>query len=261
MSMRSTVVAGVGLADRPRKSRWPARMDFAQSGTGLVLGLFLWGHLCFVSSILLGKDAMWSITKFFEGYFFFGKAYPWFVSVIVAVIWLFFMAHAFLAVRKFPASYRQYRDFVGHRKLLQHTDTSLWWVQVLTGFLLFFLVPPHLYQMLVHPGAIGPHGSAARVASGGWAPLYLMLMVSVGLHGVIGLYRLVVKWGWIEGAEPARTRRRLLILAAALIAIYFGVGLVTDETYLSIGKDLVGQPAEEYVPAWAKSAAHGEGRP
>jgi len=30
----------------------------------------------FVSSILLGKDAMWTITKLFEGYFFFGVAYP-----------------------------------------------------------------------------------------------------------------------------------------------------------------------------------------
>src|SRR5512139_3405248 len=97
MSKSAAVIAGVGLADRPRKSRWPARMDFAQSGTGLVLGLFLWGHLCFVSTILLGKDAMWSITKFFEGYFFFGTAYPWFVSVIAGLISLFFIAHAFLA--------------------------------------------------------------------------------------------------------------------------------------------------------------------
>jgi fumarate reductase subunit C len=255
MNESTVVIAGVGLADRPRKSRWPARMDFAQSGTGLVLALFLWGHLCFVSSILLGKDAMWSITKFFEGYFFFGTAYPWLVSVVVAVIWLFFVTHAFLALRKFPASYRQYRDFVGHRKLLRHTDTTLWWVQVLTGFLLFFLTTPHLYQMLLHPGAIGPHASAARIAGGGWAPLYLVLMVSVGLHGVIGLYRLVVKWGWIEGADPARTRRRLLVVASALVVIYCAVGLVTDETYLKIGKEQRDRPGEEYVPAWAHQDA------
>lgn len=261
MSTPAAVIAGVGLADRPRKSRWPARMDFLQSGTGLVLGLFLWGHLCFVSSILIGKDAMWSITRLFEGYFFFGTDYPWFVSVVVAFIWTFFMAHAFLAMRKFPANYRQYRDFVGHRKLLRHTDTTLWWVQVLTGFLLFFLVTPHLYQMLLHPGAIGPHASAARLSAGGWAPLYLTLMVCGGLHGVIGLYRLIVKWGWIEGADPARTRRRLLIVASALIVIYFGVGLWTDETYLRIGKELEGKPIQEYVPAWAQPAAHGDGRP
>lgn len=38
----SKVIAGVGLADRPRKSHWPARMDLAQSATGLLLGLFMW---------------------------------------------------------------------------------------------------------------------------------------------------------------------------------------------------------------------------
>jgi fumarate reductase subunit C len=67
MNQSSSVIAGVGLADRGRKSRWPARMDLAQSLTGLVLGLFMWGHMFFVSSILVSKDAMWTITKLFEG--------------------------------------------------------------------------------------------------------------------------------------------------------------------------------------------------
>ena len=41
VSKSSEVIAGVGLADRPRKSHWPARMDLAQSATGLLLGLFM----------------------------------------------------------------------------------------------------------------------------------------------------------------------------------------------------------------------------
>ena len=52
MTQPSTMIAGVGLAERARKSRWPARMDLAQSLTGLFLGLFMWGHMFFVSSIL-----------------------------------------------------------------------------------------------------------------------------------------------------------------------------------------------------------------
>ena len=76
MRTGTDVIAGVGLADRPRKSRWPARMDLAQSLSGLVLGLFMWGHMFFVSSILVSKDFMWTITKMFEGYFFFGRAFP-----------------------------------------------------------------------------------------------------------------------------------------------------------------------------------------
>ncbi|HEY5999830.1 MAG TPA: fumarate reductase cytochrome b subunit [bacterium] len=261
MSTSAEVIAGVGLADRPRKSRWPARLDFAQSGTGLALGLFMWGHLFFVSTILLGKDAMWSVTKFFEGYFFFGQAHPGAVSVIAAAVVVLFVAHAFLAMRKFPANVGQLRTFAAHRALLKHGDTTLWWVQFLTGFALFFLAPPHLYQMLVEPGGIGPHFSAFRMHAGGWGPLYLALLVAVGLHGGIGLYRLVVKWGWIEGADAGRTRRVLVRVAWALIAVYFALGLVADTTYLRIGRELGGRPAEEYAPAWAKQAAHGEGRP
>ena len=76
MNSRVDAIVGVGLGDAPRKSRWPARLDLVQSGTGLVLALFMWGHMFFVSSILISHDAMWTITKFFEGYFFFGRSYP-----------------------------------------------------------------------------------------------------------------------------------------------------------------------------------------
>lgn len=141
MSTTPDVIAGVGLADRPRKSRWPARMDLAQSLSGLALGLFMWGHMFFVSSILVSKDFMWAITKMFEGYFFFGRALPGIVSVIVFGILALFVLHAFLAMRKFPANYRQYRMFVGHKNLLRHEDTTLWWVQFVTGFALFFSPP------------------------------------------------------------------------------------------------------------------------
>jgi hypothetical protein len=48
----------------------------------------------------------------------------------------------------------------------------LWWLQVVTGFLLFFLGPPHLYQMLMHPGGIGPYGSADRVWSSGGGSIW-----------------------------------------------------------------------------------------
>ena len=54
----------------------PAKLDFIQSASGLVLGLFMWGHMFFVSTILLGKDVMYKVTVFFEGYYFFGESYP-----------------------------------------------------------------------------------------------------------------------------------------------------------------------------------------
>src|ERR1700687_5930856 len=86
--------AGLGPRTRPRKSRWPARLDVMQSASGLALALFMWGHMFFVSSILISKDAMWTITKMFEGYFFFGRAYPWIVSIVVGCVLALFVGHA-----------------------------------------------------------------------------------------------------------------------------------------------------------------------
>jgi fumarate reductase subunit C len=250
MDSSQNVIAGVGLADRPRKSRWPARMDLAQSLSGLVLGLFMWGHMFFVSSILLGKDAMWSITKLFEGYFFFGTAYPGMVSVIVAGIFVLIIVHAFLAMRKFPANYQQYRTFIGHRKLMAHEDTTLWWVQAITGFMLFFLAAVHLYQMMMHPGDIGPYESADRVWSGRWWPLYLVALFAVELHGGIGLYRLAVKWGWFEGKDPNASRRRLKTLKWVLTVFFVVLGLATLAAYVKIGYEHRDHVGERYTPSW-----------
>ena len=41
MDSSTKIIAGAGLTDRDRKSRWPARFDFAQSASGLLLVLFM----------------------------------------------------------------------------------------------------------------------------------------------------------------------------------------------------------------------------
>jgi fumarate reductase subunit C len=261
MRTGAEVIAGVGLADKPRKSRWPARMDLAQSLTGLALGLFMWGHMFFVSSILISKDAMWIVTKMFEGYFFFGRAFPIIVSGVVAVVFALFVTHAFLAMRKFPANYRQYRMFIGHRKLLAHEDTTLWWVQVVTGFALFFLASVHLYQMLMHPGDIGPYASADRVWSGRWWPIYLVMLFCVELHGGVGLYRLAVKWGWLEGKDANASRKRLKLAKWALTVFFLVLGLATLAAYMKIGHEHRDAVGERYAPAWLRSPPEAEPPP
>ncbi len=54
-------------------NRWPARLDVVQGATGLILALFMWAHMFFVSSILISLDAMLWVTKLFEGEHIFGK--------------------------------------------------------------------------------------------------------------------------------------------------------------------------------------------
>ncbi len=249
MSMSANPAAAAGVAPRPRKSRWPARLDFAQSATGLVLGLFMWGHMFFVSSILLGNDAMWIITRMFEGYFFFGRAYPVIVSGVVAVVFLLFIAHAGLALRKFPINYGQYRAYRDHMGMMHHEDTTLWWWQVVTGFAMFFLASVHLYQMLMHPGAIGPYESGARVWNGWW-PLYLVLLFAVEIHGGVGLYRLAVKWNWFAGKDDNATRKNLKKLKWALSVFFIVLGLATLAAYLKIGYTNRYLPEAHYTPAW-----------
>ena len=237
------------------KSRWPARLDWLQSVSGLILALFMWGHMFFVSSILLGRDAMWTVTKFFEGYFVFGRSFPWVVSIVVAGIFALVVVHAMLAVRKFPIDYRQYRSFRDHMGAMKHGETTLWFWQVLTGFALFFLASIHLYIMLTRPERIGPFESADRVWSDHFWPLYLVLLFAVELHGGIGLYRLAVKWGWFAGADPDVTRRRLKTLKWALTVFFLVLGLATLAAYMKLGHERRDRPPETYTPAWVKPAA------
>ena len=249
MDRSSPLIAGVGLSERTRKSRWPARMDLVQSATGLVLVLFMWGHMFFVSSILLGHEAMWTITKFFEGYFFFGRSYPWVVSLVVAGVIALIAVHALLALRKFPSSYRQYAAFRGHMKVMRHEDTTLWAWQVATGFALFFLASVHLYVMLSRPDRIGPFESADRVWSDHFWPLYIVLLLAVELHAGIGLYRLAVKWGWFAGRDADATRTTLKRVKWAITVFFLALGFATLAAYVKIGIEHAPRYGEPYVPA------------
>jgi len=253
MEHGSALIAGVGLAEGARASRWPARLDVVQSASGVLLVLFMWAHMLFVSSILLGKQAMWTVTKLFEGYFFFGRSLYWIVSAVVATIIALVVVHALLAVRKFPIDYRQFRTFRGHMRMIRHEDTTLWFWQVFTGFALFFLASVHLYVMLTRPDRIGPFESADRVWSEHFWPLYILLLLAVELHGGIGLYRVAVKWGWLGAHDANGARRRRKRLKWGITAAFLVLGFATLAAYIRIGIDHQGRYGEPYAPARASA--------
>ena len=228
---------------------WPARLDVLQSLTGLFLVFFIWGHMFFESSILLGKDAMYWVTKMFEGEHIFGKPYPLLVSWVVAIIFLLIAIHAILALRKFPANYRQYHRFHQHMGALHHSDTTLWYVQVITGFAMFFLASPHLYVVFVQPENIGPYASADRVWTGRFWILYALLLVVVHLHAGIGIYRLAIKWGPFTASSAQRTRGRLKLAMWCIIAFFLCLGTTTLISYMKIGFDHADRAGERYVPS------------
>jgi fumarate reductase subunit C len=233
--------------------RWPARLDLLQGLSGLLLVLFMWAHLFAVSSILLGKQAMYRVAQFFEGSLLFDTPQPWIVSVVALVIFLLFALHTLLALRKIPEGYRQWRAWWVHMRGMRHEETTLWLVQVVTGLVLMFFVTAHLLELFMHPGDIGPHSSAARIAGGGWL-LGLVLLFSVEVHAGIGLYRLIVKWGWFGLVDTQERRQRLRRAVYGLVAFFLLLGVTTQAAYLRIGNSPAVQAGEPYPPV-----AQGEG--
>jgi fumarate reductase subunit C len=169
-----------------------------------------------------------------------------------------FIAHAALAMRKFPADYRQYSTFRRHMKDMRHGDTNLWFVQVYTGFAMFFLGSVHLYVLLTHPAEIGPYASADRMVSAWMWPLYLLLLLAVELHGGIGLYRLAMKWGWFEGKNPDATRRRLKWSKWGFTVFWLSLGLLSLAAYMKIGFEHRDRAGELYVPTQLRAAPPAE---
>jgi fumarate reductase subunit C len=236
----------------------PALSDLLQSLTGLLLVLFIWGHMFFESSILLGKDAMLWVTKMFEGEHIFGKPYPLLVSAVAIVIFILIAVHAVLAMRKFPASYNQYRTFHRHMGTLRHNDTTLWYVQVATGFAMFFLASVHLFVVIVQPDNIGPYASSDRIWSGRFWLLYAPLLICVHLHAGVGIYRLALKWLPIPAAGLSQARARLKLAMWGIVAFFICLGTASLITYMKIGYDHADRVGERYLPTHSRAAEGAE---
>ena len=238
------MIQETGKAVNVKKSRKYAKLDFLQSASGLILALFMWAHMILVSSILLGEEAMYKVTKFLEGKYIFGESYPFLVSIAAFSIFMIFIVHAAIAVRKFPNNWEQYKEYRAHMKMMKHGDTNLWFWQIFTGFAMFFLGSIHLYVIMSHPADIGPYASSDRVWSEYMWPLYILLLLAVEFHGSIGLYRLTVKWGWFDGKNPRATRKKLKKAKWIVTVIFLTLGLLSLAAYIKIGmahKDNVGE--------------------
>jgi len=228
------------IESNKKKSRLPARLDFLQSGTGLVLGLFVWVHIGLDASIIMGPDAFTWVSKNMELAFLSdtGHGYPIAVFFAVFVVFTLFIIHALLGMRKFPNSWKQHRIMKDQMAMMKHQDTNLWYIQILTGFIMFFAGSVHLYTMLTHPGSIDPYLCAGRVVSDNMWFVYLILLVAVALHGNIGLYRLCMKWGWFQGTDYQRGREiraKLKNLRNKLIIVFLSVGLLALLVFAIIG--------------------------
>ncbi|WP_024955286.1 fumarate reductase cytochrome b subunit [Sulfurospirillum arcachonense] len=245
--MSDLIEGFLGKSVEGKKSRLPAKLDFVQSATGLFLGLFMWGHMFFVSTILVSNDLMYNVTKMFEGGFFFEERQHWIDAVLIIFVLVVFFTHAGLGMRKFPINFRQWQVYKTHMKMMKHDETSMWYVQAITGFVMFFLGSAHLFIILLHVADIGPYLSGSRIYSL-W-PFYILLLLAVEFHGGIGLYRLCIKWGWFEGNNAKETRAKLKKVKWVITAFFLTLGILTFVAYFKIGLEQKDNAGERYQPS------------
>lgn len=236
-----------------KKSKIPAKLDFYQSLTGLILAIFIKFHIIFVSSILISNNFMHHVDKILSGSLFVKGGDPAFVVGIALFIFIVLIVHAILAIRKFPNSFRQYRNFRSHTMMYPHNDTKLWGVQIITGFILFFFASMHLYQMMSEPANIGPFLSSDRIWTDNAWVMYIILLLAVELHATIGLYRLAVKWGWFQAKTYKATRQRLKLVRNSIIIFYLILGTLSLSAYMKIGYEHQDNYGEKYIPTTLKA--------
>lgn len=194
----------------------PARRQLAHEiisgGSGLVLALFMWGHVVLVGSILTGERGFDWMATFLEDYYI---AQP-----TVIAIFALFLVHAVFAARKVPAQLRERKSITElakglkrsgrervatrteHSPFRPHLESMLWIWQVRTGMIMLVLGGFHLTLLAMDVftplygdiTGIESSTSMARVAAGLWLP-YAILLLCVEFHASVGLYRLAIKWG------------------------------------------------------------------
>jgi len=213
--------------------------ELISGASGLVLALFMWGHMILVGSILTGERGFDWLAGMLEDYYI---AQP-----TVVVIFTLFLVHAALASRKIPAKLAERRRMIelgkglahaGRDKpatarefsLLQpHIESLLWIWQVRTGMVVLVLGSFHVILLGLdvltplfgdRPG-IEALSSVTRVKAGLWLP-YAILLICVEFHASVGLYRLAIKWG----SGLFLSRRVLHNIERVLLWFFLGLGVV-----------------------------------
>jgi fumarate reductase subunit C len=182
------------------------------TGAGLIL--FMWSHMVLVASVNLGADVMNTIALFFEA--------TYMAQVGGPIIGVSMLAHFILAARKIPYTTDEQTKIWCHARMLRHSDTWLWIVQVVTAMVILIMGSIHIWTVLTTL-PITAAKSAARIQGGYWGVFYLILLPCVELHVGIGFYRIMVKWGIAKRA----TRKRFHRFENILTGVFILIGLIT----------------------------------
>jgi fumarate reductase subunit C len=220
--------------------------EIISGGSGLILALFMWGHVVLVGSILTGERGFDWMATFLEDYYI---AQP-----TVAIIFALFLIHAVFAARKIPAQLRERKRITElakglsrsgrekvatrteHSPFRPHVESMLWIWQVRTGMIMLVLGSFHLILLgldVFTPlfgdiAGIESQTSMARVGAGLWLP-YAILLLCVEFHASVGLYRLAIKWGadlWLSRTAMHRIEQvifwTILVIGSITLVVLAG---------------------------------------
>lgn len=168
-------------------------VDLAESATGIILVGFLWTHLVFVSTIILGHQVFDKLAHGLDEYYLSYVGIPFVVAV--------FLLHIILAGRRAPLRLRDLRVTWRHAKMIGHGDTWIWVGQVITALLVGIMGSIHMWVILTD-WPIEAVKSAMRVDSL-YLWFYIPLLLVGEYHAGFGLYRIFVKWGIVKNRHTA----------------------------------------------------------
>lgn len=189
-----------------RSRRAAAVLDLLEAFSGMALALFLWAHMLFVATVLLGAPAFDGIARLLDET---ALSYAGIPPVIAL-----FLLHFLLAARKIPFTWREQRVAWAHAGRLRHKDTWTWIAQAATGMAILLLASIHFWVVL-SSWPIESALSGYRVSQGTYLTFYLVLLILGELHAGLGLYRLAVKWGW----PPRRKAERAVEIVSAVMLL------------------------------------------
>lgn len=195
-------------------------VELVQTVSGLLLVCFLWTHMLFVASILLGVDAFNTLAAFMEQF----KL----LHVAVVFIILAGLSHVGAVLRRIPGRWQEQKIVWKHAKIIKHNDTWSWLFQAVTGSAMLFLVVIHVF-IVVYSG-IDAKLSAERVSS--WMLwFYIVFLLLAEYHASVGIYRTFAKWGYVKRQS---VKKVLSVVTVCTIAL----GIVSIWVFNSLGGSL-----------------------
>jgi fumarate reductase subunit C len=192
-------------------------MELVQTVSGLLLVGFLWTHMIFIASILLGVEAFNKLAHFMEQFRL--------LDIAVVFIILTVSAHVGAVLRRIPSRWQEQKIVWKHAKTIKHQDTWSWLFQAVTGSAMLLLIIIHVF-VVVYAG-INAKLSADRVHS--WMLwFYIVLLLLAEYHASVGLYRALVKWGFVK-------RHNLKKVLTVVTICTIGLGLLSLWVFYSLG--------------------------